>query len=151
MIFSTQKHPVKPINTDLIMSNQSIELVTSFGYYFFGVLHWMNILNGINILIQSLTKISKEISKNIGILQKLRATVDQQTLIKLYNTFIHSYLTNGIISRREDGLSCRHGVKPPLTHSLTLLLTPLFFAGRYSEAADPEPSSQAMYCQQQAD
>ena len=25
-------------------------------------------------------------------------------------------------SRREDGLSCRHGVKPPLTHSLLLSL-----------------------------
>ena len=22
------------------------------------------------------------------------------------------------LNRREDGLSCRHGVKPPLTHSL---------------------------------
>ena len=24
------------------------------------------------------------------------------------------------VSRREDGLSCRHGVKPPLTHSLNI-------------------------------
>ena len=26
-------------------------------------------------------------------------------------------------SRREDGLSCQHGVKPPLTHSLTHLVS----------------------------
>ena len=42
--------------------------------------------------------ISKKISKNIGILQKLRPVVHQRTLIKLYYSFIHSYLTNGLTS-----------------------------------------------------
>ena len=43
-------------------------------------------------------------------------------------------------SRREDGLSCRHGVKPPLTHSLTQLLA----VGRWFPPGAPVSSTRKL-------
>ena len=88
MFFFSKRMKVNP-KVNLTINNQNIEQVDSFkflGYTLDEHLKWDN----------HICAISKKISKNIGLLQKLRPVVDQHTLIKLYYSFIHSYLTNGL-------------------------------------------------------
>ena len=88
MFFSSKRMKVNP-KVNLTINKQNIEQVDSFkflGYTLDEHLKWD----------KHICAISKKISTNIGILQKLRPVVDQRTLIKLYYSFIHSYLTNGL-------------------------------------------------------
>ena len=88
MFLSSKRMKVNP-KANLTINKQNIEQVDSFkflGYTLDEHLKWD----------KHICAISKEISKNIGILQKLRPVVDPRTLIKLYYLFIHSYLKNGL-------------------------------------------------------
>ena len=55
-----------------------------------------------------------------------------QTFIKILSLF--QALT---CSRCDNGLSCRHGVKPPLTHSILKLINSLLLAPRCSVSVRP--------------
>ena len=77
------------ISINLSINNEIIEQVHS--YKFLGFTLDKHLKWDIHI-----STISQKLSKNIGILQKLRGIVDFQTLIKLYYSFIHAYLVNGL-------------------------------------------------------
>ena len=75
------------ISINLSINNEIIEQVHS--YKFLGFTLDKHLKWDIHI-----STISQKLSKNIGILQKLRGIVDFQTLIKLYYSFIHAYLVH---------------------------------------------------------
>ena len=89
MIFSKDKRRTST-NKHLLINNHSIERVSQFkfvGYYLDEKLSW-------NLHIST---VSTKIAKNIGLLCKLRKTLNNDTLRNLYFSLIHPYINNGLM------------------------------------------------------
>ena len=89
MIFSKDKRRTS-INKHLLINNHSIERVSQFkflGYYLDEKLSW-------NLHIST---VSTKIAKNIGLLCKLRKSLNNDTLRNLYFSLIHPYINNVLI------------------------------------------------------
>ena len=88
MLFSL--HNKLHTNNELTIQNQILERGSSakfLGYLLDENLKWNN----------HIVYISKKVSKNTGILYKLRKVGDKDTVLQAYYSFIHPYLTNGLI------------------------------------------------------
>ena len=89
MIFSKDKRRTST-NKHLLINNHSIERVSQFkflGYYLDEKLSW-------NLHIST---VSTKIAKNIGLLCKLRKSLNNDTLRNRYFSLIHPYINNGLI------------------------------------------------------
>ena len=88
MLFSL--HNKLHTNNELTIQNQMLERGSSakfLGYLLDENLKWNN----------HIVYISKKVSKNTGILYKLRKVGDKDTVLQAYYSFIHPYLTNGLL------------------------------------------------------
>ena len=78
-----------PPTIDLLINNNSIDRVHEFKF--------LGFLNDENLnWSKHTTYISSKIAKNIGMLYKLRKTLNTNTLRNLYFALIHPYLNNGL-------------------------------------------------------
>ena len=87
MLFSHQNKT--HTNLSLKIQNQILERTAStkfLGYVLDENLRWSN----------HISYVSKKVSKNIGVLYKLRKVTDHTTLLEAYYSFIHPFLTNGL-------------------------------------------------------
>ncbi len=89
MIFHSHKHKVESLQ--LIINNTEIERLQEFNFLGLTVDEHLNWNSHIN-------KISNKVSKNIGILNKLKHFLPLKTKIRIYNSLIVSHLNFGILA-----------------------------------------------------